>query len=723
MPFSLTNSRRLGPRVPVVAAPLLFFILFFLPPAVWAAGNWFWSNPTPHGNNILDLAVYNSLVVQVTDSGQLYASDDLNLWLPRDTHTTNTLESLAVFGNRLLAVGANGTVIYSDDGVNFTATNLATPHSDWLVSVAASPNLAVAVGDEALIYTSKNGANWVVQPAPPGVGTRWLRGITYGNGLFVTVGEGGYLAISPDGTNWTQRTMANFSDDLNCVSWVNTPGGVFGFGTATYLAVSDQGRCLISTNGAAWSLLFNTATSGGTNLYTISGDLNSRLFGGSEALFLERLPLPRNPVYQTQIGTFTNTAPSWTYYSSLSTSNYYLVAGEAGLVLQGTYSGAYTWSPLDQSSRSWLWQVAWLPYPGLYVAVGDQANIMTSPNGVDWSLESVPNTNSVSATNTVFFGVGGSTNLLLAVGSGGTVALSTNLLFPVVTTNSHGTLATNQVSTMGLLWNPLPPPTTNDLHGVAWFGNQYYIAGGGGTILSSATGQNWRKLTTPTTAYLSCLEAYPGGLLAVGDQGTILTSSDGTNWTARASGTTNWLLRAHYLGGKFIAVGDNGTILTSSNAVNWSARTSGVSAFLNDVTLVTNTFFVVGNQGTVLQSTNAVSWQPLGIITGNSLYGTATQNGQLLVVGNSGSILRRQIVPVTTPINFLAYAHVTSADLFLVSGQVDQQFTLDSSTNLVNWTTGPLLDLFDSSGTLIFYLDNPTNPPPRLFYRNTLVPQ
>jgi len=36
---------------------------------------------------------------------------------------------------------------------------------------------------------------------------------------------------------------------------------------------------------------------------------------------------------------------------------------------------------------------------------------------------------------------------------------------------------------------------------------------------------------------------------------------------------------------------------------------------------------------------------------------------------------------------------LSGENVFLVAGVVDQQFTLDTSTDLVNWTTGPMLDL------------------------------
>jgi len=48
---------------------------------------WRWSYPTPHGANIVDMAYSPtlSLAVQVAERGQLYTSDNLSTWLPRDS--------------------------------------------------------------------------------------------------------------------------------------------------------------------------------------------------------------------------------------------------------------------------------------------------------------------------------------------------------------------------------------------------------------------------------------------------------------------------------------------------------------------------------------------------------------------------------------------------------------------------------------------------------------
>jgi hypothetical protein len=696
---------------------------------LWLAGvapgwalNWYWSNPLPHGNDVADMVYFNGLIIQVTDLGQLYTSDDLQLWSPRVTNTTNSLQSAAVFGNQLIVTGASGTVLYSTDGVNYTYTNLAT--SDWLVAVAASPNLAVAVGDNAAIYTSADGAHWTRQAPPPGVGGNWLQGVAYGAGTFVTVGDSGYVAVSSNGTNWTKVTTGA-SGDLTYVGWINTPTATNAFSITSFIAVSDAGEIIISTNnGASWT--FDPGYTTTTNvLYTVAGNADSRLVAGDGQMNLERL-LRGTPYWPSQLGAGAGSALSWTYFCSLCVTNLtneYLVSGATGLTIGGTQSGTnYSWAQLDDSNRSWLWQVT--TNAGLYVAVGDNASIMTSDDGVTWDTEALPLTNGVSVTNTVLFGVGGNSNQLVAVGNGGTIVLSTNQLTTVVSTNADGSLSTNTVSTIGVIWNPIPPPTTNDLQSVAFFGNNYYVAGGNGTILQSPDGVNWTPKNSTITAYLSGLAVYSNGIVAVGDLGKIIYSTDGTTWNVATSGTTNWVFRVRCLGGNLIAVGENGTILTSSNGTLWTSRTSGTTNWLNDVSLVTNIYFIVGDAGTVLGSTNLITWTNVPTITGESLYGAATQSGQLLVVGDSGVIIRSEVVPEITQLQFLDFQTTPNEAVFLVAptnAAVDLQFTLDSSTNLPNWTTGPLLDL--TSGALFFYIPFPSNPPPNQVYRATLLPQ
>jgi hypothetical protein len=683
--------------------------------------SWRWSNPQPHGNDIVGMAWNGTLGVQVCDLGQVYTSPDLINWFPQNSNLTNDLQAVAFFGNRIIITGANGAVAYSDDGVNFTASSLNT--ANWIVSVAASSNLVVAVGDNGALYTSTDGATWHLQSPPPNLGPYWLLSVAYGNGVFVTTGEQGYIATSSNGTNWTSHSILQSYGQLEDVAWINSSGSATNFPYTGFWTVSDAGYAFYSTNnGANWNQ-FNLLNS--TNvLYTCAADnLTGLLAGDSEA----RLGsvVSNLLVWPEQTGPALTAVPPWTYFATvLETNSVYELAGYDGMLVESyVTNGIYNWNTPIYSPRDWLWQVTLAS--GLYIAVGDNVRIMTSDDGADWTVEEVPLTNSVSLAETVFFCVGGTTNLLVAAGTQGSLAVSPNLLVPVVETNTDGTLFTNYVGSLGVAWYSLPAPagTTNDLAGVCTFSNNFYLVGGNGTLLNSPDGTNWTRLASGTTNYLSGIAAFTNGLLVLtGDKGTILTSPDGTNWTRRTSGTANWLYRLRCVNGRLLAVGENGALLTSTNGTNWAGIPSGVTNWLNDAIMVSNTCYVVGNQGVVLASTNFVNWTNIGTITTKSLEGAATQNGQLVVVGFEGAILRSQIVPVLTPVNFISYAQSDAYNLFSVAGVVDQQFTLDSSTNLVTWVTGPLLDLIYGDGTLVFYQSLPTNPPPAQFYRCTLVP-
>jgi hypothetical protein len=659
------------------------------------------------------------LSVQVGDFGQVFTGTNFRGWTPQDSSTTNDLMAVTFLGSRMIIVGANGTVGYSDDGVNFTITSLNT--ANWLVGVAASTNLVVAVGDNAVIYTSIDGTTWQYQGQAPGNNGNWLLSVAWGGGVFVAAGEGGYVATSGKGTNWTKRATVTTSPDLTAVAYVsNAPAALPSTG---FWAVSFQGQAFYSPDGSTWT---SVGVPSNTNkFWTVTANKSSALVAGDSDAYLGTGASTWGR-QSDDVLTLGFPVPRWPYFCSAwdSTNSVYRLAGDDGMIVAGTpTNNAYAWQSQYQSPRDVLWSVT--VAGNLYVAVGDHARIMTSDNGGQWTTEALPLTNSVSQTNTVFFCVGGDTNLLVAAGTGGSLAISPNAFTSVVITNSDGSLVTNRVSTLGVVWSSLLAPTTNDLVATCAYSNTFFAAGANATLLRSANGTNWTKVSMPAAsgADLSGLAASTNLLVAVADKGLIFTSPDGVNWTKATSGTTNGLFRVRYLRGVFLAVGENGTILKSTNGVSWSSVPSGTTNWLNDAVLVTNICYVVGNNGTVLASTDLVNWTSAGCITTKALYGAATQNGQLVVVGLQGTILRNQIIPnLSSPLFFYNYAQFSGENLFFVSGYPDQRFTLDSSTNLANWTTGPLLDLVYGSGTLTFLTSLGTNPPPRGAYRATLVP-
>ncbi len=673
----------------------------------------------------MDMLVTADLAVQVGDAGTVYVQREDGRWTPVFTGVTNYLRGVALLGQRFVAVGEGGCILWSDDGYVFQPAQLFPTTTNWFEGVTASAQRAVAVGDNGTIYTSTNGAHW--SKVSSGT-TEWLRGVAFGNGVFVAVGENGKILRSTGGTSWSSVTSGTTAH-LNRVRYLGTGVG------ASFIAVGNGGAALTSSNGSApWTSL-NTGTT--NHLYDAAlNDTGLLLVGDQEV----RFRAAGTSSWTNHITALpTNAPPAWVYLSAYGNSNRWLVAGRTGLLVEGrrTDSGNYAWQPLPDSSHAWLWDVT--VQRGIYVAVGDLATIQTSLDGLLWAREVVP----VPRTNTVLLGVGGTTNLLLAVGNAGNVLLSRAGLTNLTITNYVGTniIVTNVTfDTLGLIWTNLPPFTTNSLQGIAVTNGQFVVCGDLGKIFTSPDGTNWTPRATPTTNFLSSVAIGPNACVAVGKNGTLLRAGpDAANWASVSLGTTNWLYRVRWLNGQFVVVGQNGVIYTSPDATNWTARTSGTTRWLTDATFVDGKWFVVGNQATLLMSTNLTDWTHLPLPTIKSLYAVATQNGQLVLCGIEGVILRNQVVSKLTPVNFLAYDRVVATftnlidgqhsittnayELFLLCGQPDQFFQFQSSTNLVTWETNAALELFDPSGTIYLLRTRPaTNTPPYEFYRTMLLP-
>jgi hypothetical protein len=656
--------------------------------------NWRWSNPTPHGNNIIDVAYSNQFWIQVAERGQVYTSGDMLTWTPRDSHTTRALRAVTFFNDQIVIVGENGTVVSGPSATQFSFDDLGT--SDWLEGVAASDQVAVAVGDNGAVYSSADGKQWQRQNQPF---ADWLRSVAFGTpggvGTFCAVGEAGFVATSTDGVKWTAR--ARFTNNaLNHVSWFS----------GEFWAVGDAGNAFQSSTGISW---LNASCGANSVLNAFAGSDSMRLLAGeSEA----RLRSGRSTWTDQIAGGVTFPAPDWTYLSAAADTNSFLLCGRTGMMVEGVpdASGRLDWVPISESLRNWMWDIT--RFPDLYLAVGDRATLLSSVDGIAWDVELPPD----SATNSVFLGIGGRTNLAVVVGSGGTILTSLDSRQTVVSTNASGTVVTNDVSTLGIYWDAVSPrPTTNDLQGVAAFSDRLVVCGGTGTILTSLDGIAWSRQTSPTSEFLSSVAAFPQGAVAVGRAGVILSSPDAVSWTMRPSGTTNWIYRVRYTGGKLIAVGQNGTILTSSDGLTWNQQNSGSTHWLNNVVWIEDTYFAVGNQGTVLSSPDAVVWTDRGTITGKSLFGAATGGGMLVTVGVEGVILRSQVVPFDTPVNFLRFPRRPDESIFLFSGKAGQRFSLGRSFDLTNWTDSPPLEI-DDTGTLLF-LESLTNAAPIQFFR------
>ncbi|MEH6516466.1 MAG: hypothetical protein V7742_07280 [Halioglobus sp.] len=266
-----------------------------------------------------------------------------------------------------------------------------------------------------------------------------------------------------------------------------------------------------------------------------------------------------------------------------------------------------------------------------WVAVGENGTIISSPDGINWSLSSSPTTETLFAT--YFNG----TDTWVASGSRGTLLNSTD----------------------ALNWNSQVSGNTDALWSTTFAGGQWIVGGGNGRVLTSADSVNWTSVNGRFPFTLFDI-AYDGvGLYTMsGDSGfanTALTSTDAVTWTQRPPSAPNnveGLYGISFGAGQWTAVGDVGTIITTNDpdSRNWTGQSSGTSANLRDIVHDVSGWVVVGEGGVILTSPDAVNWTARSSGTTQDLWGIEYDPaGLYVVVGFGGTILTSTDAITWTP--------------------------------------------------------------------------
>ena len=241
----------------------------------------------------------------------------------------------------------------------------------------------------------------------------------------------------------------------------------------------------------------------------------------------------------------------------------FVAVGGNGAILTSPDGAA--WTPRESGTNAWLYGVAY--GNNTFVAVGGYT-ILTSPDGAVWATQ----TQAPHILEDVTYG----NNAFVAVGGDGTIVTSPD----------------------GETWTPRTSGTTEWLYGVAYGDNAFVAVGRDGTILTSSDGAEWTPQTSGTTEWLSGVAYGNHTFVAVGWDGTIVTSPDGETWTARASGTTEWLYRVTYGDNIFLVPGGYDTLLTSPDGSTWTKRTLGIHNSLRDFAYGDNIFVGIGGRDT-----------------------------------------------------------------------------------------------------------------------------
>jgi hypothetical protein len=295
------------------------------------------------------------------------------------------------------------------------------------------------------------------------------------------------------GMSWTDVTASSIGN-LLAVDYADN----------TFVAISDSGDALASTNAVTWTPvpLFSS------NVSTDHFKANAIAHLGSTAVAVGSIsPTP----YTTSTGTaaYSTNGTTWTMASlpSGSTPLHGLIIGTARII--GLGEGGHVYSTTDGHS----WQaVTTITGPqtinagafgnGRYIGVGNAGYIVASSDGSAWQAGQV-----------------------VVVGG-----------------------------------------TARNMYGVTWTGSQFVAVGDSGTITTSTDGSAWSapKTSAITGTLRAVSVSSTGEIVVVGDNG-IETSEDGNTWTARSTTTAAALNGVAYGNNQFVAVGASSAIKTSSS--------------------------------------------------------------------------------------------------------------------------------------------------------------
>jgi uncharacterized repeat protein (TIGR03803 family) len=155
------------------------------------------------------------------------------------------IRGLAYGAGRYVAVGEGGNIdlpytgnriFTSINGNNYTAVDVSSlnpPLTESLENVAYAGGVFVAVGQQGTILQSADGLNWKIAYQSDGLG--WNR-VRYLNSAWSLVGDAGRVATSPDGLSWVVKSTG-VTNRLRDIALL---GGY-------YLVVGDGGMVLRST--------------------------------------------------------------------------------------------------------------------------------------------------------------------------------------------------------------------------------------------------------------------------------------------------------------------------------------------------------------------------------------------------------------------------------------------------------------------------------------------
>lgn len=468
--------------------------------------------------------------------------------------------------------------------------------------------------------------------------SQMLRGICYGDEIFVAVGDLDHgVLCSEDGLNWDRReTPAEVLNDL-------------AFGEGQFVGVGGAGNIISSPNAVDWDIDdFGIPAVSPPTLEAIAYDKDSFVAVGSGGSIFTA-----DPVAMEWIPRESGTAE--VFHDLSCGDDIFIAVGENATI--STSADGIEWSTrrLERSTSNDLWSVAY--GKERFVAVGNDGKIFSSADSIEWVDESSGTDDDLRK---VFYADG----IFVAVGLGGELLTSPD----------------------GRDWHRDDSATINALWGIGYGDGRFMAVGEEGTILQSdslftrpslrlsknagparvTAGSELRykidienddKTQAANVRVIDQLPASVNYLSASSTQGSC-SEHDGVvecelgslkkntsatvsiNVTPTLAGTISNTVMARGANTDPVESSLDTTVFPASPLDRWHSRNTPIPVDkLKSIIYGDDLFLAVGSNGTILSSEYGVEWSNVDSTISTCLNAVSYLNGLFLAAGDDGVIL------------------------------------------------------------------------------------
>jgi photosystem II stability/assembly factor-like uncharacterized protein len=379
-----------------------------------------------------------------------------------------------------------GIAVKAGDG-NATVTWTMEPGVQYWVFYAPVTANFPSVSTTDWINTP--GAQAFINVKSPFVISGLVNGVQYSFTVNARTGDGpggpGATAVSatprPAGATWAKSGDTG-TNALRALTYGVSSLDTLGY----YLTMGDNGSAFKSTTGLTWTAVPAATTAQiNANIYTLS-----RFIGVGNGGTI---------VYSTDLTTWTNGVSNTTENLNAVTSNGSLAVavGNGGVIRTSTDGITWTAATTVPTTKN-LYGVTYSGN-GFWIATGAGGTILISTDGSTWTQPVSGTTADLRAATVQII----SSYVFVAVGDAGTVLLSTD---------------------NGATWTAQTTGLTGNLLAVSSSSSQLLAVGSGGLVAVSANGTTWTTGTSGTSSDLYSVLPGLSQYVAVGANGTNINS-------------------------------------------------------------------------------------------------------------------------------------------------------------------------------------------------------